>query len=92
VFGVLGWLKGLCLISDIRLFSSGLLIASSRAFLYWPLQFYVATLPPNSKRSLTVHFGSLALIRGSVYSVVLGPQTSTQQQSTVATKLEIFPH
>jgi hypothetical protein len=32
VFGVLGWLKGLCLISDIRLFASGLLIASSRAF------------------------------------------------------------
>ena len=85
MFGVLGWLKGLYLISDIRLFASGLLIASSRAFLCWPLQFYVATLPPNSRRSLTIHFGSLALIRGFIYGVVIKAQTSAQQLKLIPT-------
>jgi hypothetical protein len=85
VFGVLGWLKGLYLISGIRLFAKWITYCIFESLLCWPLQFYVATLHPNSKRSLTIHLGSLTLIRGSVYGVVIKPQTSAQQ-------LKISPH
>jgi hypothetical protein len=71
VFGVLRWLKGFCLVSDIRLFASGLLIASSRAFF--------AILCGDSASKLKTFtqssFDSLALTCGLVYGVVIKPQT-----------------
>jgi hypothetical protein len=86
LFGVLGWLKWF-----VSLVISTYLQVDYLSHLREPSLLASAILCGDSASKFKTFtqgsFSSLALIRGPIYGVVIKPQTSAQQQSTVAIKL-----